>query len=63
MSLADDVALVPNGSIGSDLQEWADRITGNKSDAKANFFMGVCSLSYSFLVMLLYLILNMYYEI
>ena len=42
------------------LEDWTDKITGNKSDAKATFFMGVTSLCYSFLIMLLYFILNRY---
>ena len=52
--------MIPIADAGDKLEEWFDKITGNKSDAKAVFFMGVCSLSLSFLIMLLYFILNRY---
>ena len=40
------------------MEAWADKIMGNASDGKAVFIMGVSSLSFSFLTMVLYFSLN-----
>ena len=59
-----DYTLIPGAAEAGDaLEEWADKILGKKSDAKAVFFMGVCSLSFSFVTMVLYWSLNRFYGV
>ena len=58
MGLDDDRALLPGANAGDTMEEWADKITGRKSDAKAVFFMGMISLLYAFAIQILYFSLN-----
>ena len=58
MGLDEDRALLPGANAGDAMEEWADKITGRKSDAKAVFFMGMISLLYAFAIQILYFSLN-----
>merc|ERR1712019_26832 len=54
----DGGALLPGANAGDNIEAWADKITGQKSDAKAVFFMGMCSILYAFVLQILYFSLN-----
>ena len=58
MGLDEDRALLPGINAGDAMEDWADKITGRKSDAKAVFFMGMISLLYAFVIQILYFSLN-----
>ena len=58
LGLNEDRALLPGANAGDTMESWADKITGQKDDAKAVFFMGMTSLLYAFTIQVLYFSLN-----
>ena len=63
MSDKNDEIISGAAEAGDDIEEWADKMMGYVSDSKANFIMGVSSLSFVFVLWVLYFSMNRFYGI